>query len=407
MAHNIVFDLIARDRASDSFKQVGKSADGLRGKLKRAFSPAVMTAGFAAGGAAATAFGVASVKAFADADAQQRKLSNAFAKFPQLAGANAAALRKLNTELQKKTIYDDDAIAGAQSILASFGLTEKQIRTLTPLMLDFASRTGKDLPTAAQDLGKAIELGIGRSLKNVGIAFSDTGSQAGNFDTIVGDLRSKVGGFAENEGKTASGQLQIMQNQFGELEEKIGSKLLPTLLKLTDWLNNSGIPSIERFGNGWSEFWTKAGGGLYDFSHDVNTFMEPIVGAFEWWGEKAIWLTEKLNDLFNTARKIIELPQKIPDWILGSGPVQAPSHGAENIGRGFGTRASGGPVMSGSSYLVGEVGPELFVPSTSGTIVPNNALASGGNTFHITTIDPWAAARNVAFELKSLALLAG
>jgi hypothetical protein len=39
-----------------------------------------------------------------------------------------------------------------------------------------------------------------------------------------------------------------------------------------------------------------------------------------------------------------------------------------------GRRAAGGPVTGGESYLVGEQGPELFVPSRSGNIVPNNAL---------------------------------
>jgi hypothetical protein len=41
-------------------------------------------------------------------------------------------------------------------------------------------------------------------------------------------------------------------------------------------------------------------------------------------------------------------------------------------------RAAGGPVTGGQSYLVGEIGPELFVPNVSGTIVPNKAL--GGST---------------------------
>jgi phage-related minor tail protein len=36
-----------------------------------------------------------------------------------------------------------------------------------------------------------------------------------------------------------------------------------------------------------------------------------------------------------------------------------------------GARAEGGPVDSGQSYLVGEKGPELFVPSSAGSIVPN------------------------------------
>jgi hypothetical protein len=45
-------------------------------------------------------------------------------------------------------------------------------------------------------------------------------------------------------------------------------------------------------------------------------------------------------------------------------------------------RAEGGPVIAGRSYVVGEVGPELFTPSTSGNITPNSAM--GGNTYQIT-----------------------
>ena len=44
--------------------------------------------------------------------------------------------------------------------------------------------------------------------------------------------------------------------------------------------------------------------------------------------------------------------------------------------------AAGGPVAGGRPFLVGERGPELFVPGSNGNIVPNNAM--GGNTYQIT-----------------------
>ena len=45
-------------------------------------------------------------------------------------------------------------------------------------------------------------------------------------------------------------------------------------------------------------------------------------------------------------------------------------------------RANGGPVMpSGGPYIVGERGPELFTPSSSGNITPNGAM--GGNTITV------------------------
>jgi hypothetical protein len=40
-----------------------------------------------------------------------------------------------------------------------------------------------------------------------------------------------------------------------------------------------------------------------------------------------------------------------------------------------GARASGGPVLSGRSYIVGENGPEMFSPSSSGSILPADATA--------------------------------
>jgi hypothetical protein len=43
-----------------------------------------------------------------------------------------------------------------------------------------------------------------------------------------------------------------------------------------------------------------------------------------------------------------------------------------------GARAGGGPVAGGRSYLVGERGPEMFVPKSPGVVIPNNVLRRGG-----------------------------
>jgi len=49
-------------------------------------------------------------------------------------------------------------------------------------------------------------------------------------------------------------------------------------------------------------------------------------------------------------------------------------------------RAAGGPVSAGMPYMVGEKGPELFLPRSSGTIIPNNAL-SAGTTNVVVNVD--------------------
>lgn len=43
-------------------------------------------------------------------------------------------------------------------------------------------------------------------------------------------------------------------------------------------------------------------------------------------------------------------------------------------------KAAGGPVWGGEAYVIGERGPEVFVPWTSGTVVPNERIGGGGVT---------------------------
>lgn len=57
-----------------------------------------------------------------------------------------------------------------------------------------------------------------------------------------------------------------------------------------------------------------------------------------------------------------------------------------------GGRALGGPVGPGQKYLVGERGPEMFVPNTAGSIVPNSAMTQQAppvvNVRNINAFDP-------------------
>jgi SLT domain-containing protein len=43
-------------------------------------------------------------------------------------------------------------------------------------------------------------------------------------------------------------------------------------------------------------------------------------------------------------------------------------------------KALGGPVMGGQPYLVGESGPEIFTPNTTGNITRNSDIGGGGPT---------------------------
>jgi TP901 family phage tail tape measure protein len=75
------------------------------------------------------------------------------------------------------------------------------------------------------------------------------------------------------------------------------------------------------------------------------------------------------------------IAQSVIESILGTGTASPDRVFSSEL---RGRRAGGGPVAGGGSYLVGEMGPELFVPASGGgTIIPNNQMG-GGARINIT-----------------------
>jgi len=71
------------------------------------------------------------------------------------------------------------------------------------------------------------------------------------------------------------------------------------------------------------------------------------------------------------------------DSIFGSGsggfsPAVANATGASIFAMGM---AAGGPVNPGKALMVGERGPEMFLPMTAGSIIPNNQLGGSGASY--------------------------
>ncbi len=87
--------------------------------------------------------------------------------------------------------------------------------------------------------------------------------------------------------------------------------------------------------------------------------------------------------LKNIANKVLDVAINFALF----GAMSGTGTGGGLLGGLFKPRANGGPVTGGSTYLVGERGPELFVPGRSGTIVPNDKLGSGGSTSVVVNVD--------------------
>ena len=64
--------------------------------------------------------------------------------------------------------------------------------------------------------------------------------------------------------------------------------------------------------------------------------------------------------------------------------------------------ANGGSVSGRTPYIVGERGPELFVPSTSGTIVPNHRMGGGVTLAPVYNVDARGASADLVKSLPAI-----
>ena len=94
----------------------------------------------------------------------------------------------------------------------------------------------------------------------------------------------------------------------------------------------------------------------------------------------------ELNKALATAEAVVYTAQGVMKALSSANYVQAfliGAMGAVQIAtiqsQQYSGRALGGRVQDGSTYMVGEQGPEMFVPSQSGTIIPNKDLGRATN----------------------------
>jgi hypothetical protein len=205
---------------------VGKAAERELGKAEKGaknWGATFQKAGVGMIGAA-TVMGGALFKA-AQASEEANKstllLRNTISNMPKLAGANEEAFTDLATAIQAKTAADGDAIVSGMAMLGTFNLTAKEIQGVTPLVVDYARKFGVDMTQAAIAVGKALDGQIG-ALKRNGVSIDENLYKTDRYAAVTAALRDQVGGFAEAEGKTFSGQLERLKNQLGDVQEGIG-----------------------------------------------------------------------------------------------------------------------------------------------------------------------------------------
>jgi hypothetical protein len=122
--------------------------------------------------------------------------------------------------------------------------------------------------------------------------------------------------------------------------------------------------------------------GLYENMGLVSEPMSALQTTLDTgWKTIAVALAKHIPELIKPLNALEQEFKELTALALAAGAAIGAVAGATmGGGAGIPGRASGGPVSANTPYMVGERGPELFVPGRGGSIVPNGKLG-GGNTY--------------------------
>ena len=180
-------------------------------------------------------------------------------------------------------------------------------------------------------------------------------------------------------------------NKVGEKLAELGEAFLPKVMELMN--NEQFQENVQRLGENF-----------FLIADQVIRFVESDLGQFllDLTGASIIGGLELLNDQLERLANLMFVVNEAMDIFSGKAPSVDFETLMDRAGSAIGIRlselsqyfldlqsaqmgysgrrAGGGPVSSGQSYLVGEMGPELFVPSAGGgRIIPNDKLGGGTN----------------------------
>lgn len=377
-----------------SFGAVEKKADGMGSHLKKAAG--LMGAGLAAAGAAAVAFGAASIKAFAESEQVAAQTAAVIKSTGGAAKATADEVGALALEIQNYSGISDEAVQSGANMLLTFknikneaGAGNDIFNQSVKILADMSTAMGTDMSSSAIQLGKALNDPIAgiSALSRVGIQFTDdqkkaiermveTNNIAGAQKLILAELESQFGGSAKAAGDTFAGQLNILKESFGGVQEAVGQMLVKEALPglIAGFTGGSGGASdMGKSMEDLSKAIIEAGPEIRRISHDIGEFIRDLENAVG----PVLNLVNAISKLGNPIQTIKREWNTREGGIVGSGPKPKNFHGIPG-------RAAGGPVTAGRTYLVGEKGPEVLTMGSNGHVTPNGS--GGGQPIHLNVI---------------------
>jgi hypothetical protein len=409
------------DKFGKGLNKAGEDAKGFGGKISKYGKVAAGAfAGLAvAAGAAAIKIGIDGVKAAIEDEVSQKKLATTLKNVTKATDKQIQSAEEYITKQQISYGIADTKLRPALEILVRRTDDLTKAQELNNLAIDISAATGKDLETVAQALGRAYGGNLS-ALKKLGIPLDETTIKTKDFQKAQKELTDTFGGSAYENTKTYEGQLKILNERWGEMKEGIGQKALPILKDLLEQVNLVAIGfSGEDQKKGLSnkvkalsnELDGKSGGvklgeSLKILADSFKTMFSALSSPNATTGVSSLEsLANAITKIATAVTKLSEAYKKIKPFAKYLSSSQLITKIGDYLtAPGM---ASGGSVMKNQAYRVGEFGPEIFVPSGSGSI--RKDPGGGGNTvININGIvDAASARRSIERLLQTQSRISG
>lgn len=162
-----------------------------------------------------------SVQAFLDQEKATKRQEAALRALGITTKAATADIVSFATHLQRTTGVQDNLILDSTRLLTQFGYVGDVMKAATKTAIDLSSAFKMDLQSATMTVIKAME-GNAVALTKMGIKIDEADLKSRNFAKILGQIDKTIGGSAQAEMESFSGQVKTLGNEFGELSESVG-----------------------------------------------------------------------------------------------------------------------------------------------------------------------------------------
>ena len=194
---------------------------------------------------------------------------------------------------------------------------------------------------------------------------------------------------------TEEGRKQFdIENRRQELIKKYGEELAEIILKLEEENRelDESAKKIKKKGEEAEKLKEKFAAIGQEIEQNIKDELREAIKGAKSFGDAMNAVLNKIQD------KLIDLA--IDDLFSGINKKDKGGGIGGFIGSVLGgifggEKALGGPVSRNKAFLVGERGPEMFMPNSAGTIIPNNKLGGGDSITNIVNVSVDASGSSV------------